>query len=275
MGDDALNIVSRLNKSITNPNAYVVSRCLVALQDAQEEVGNSSAEPCEETCLQWLLEFIDGQGGEITSQDLGPLYEEHPQMKEFIGKPKLRNFCGKYPDQLMYQASSTPSVAATIRRRELSEDECAEMLVQHIDEMGGTIASQDLSPVYAKHPTLKQHIGKRRLRDFCDNRSEVTYVPSDSLSTPGAAATVQISDSEYKKWMLQFVREHGGEVTTQDMAPLFKRHPSLKGVIGQDRTRSFCDKHPELLYVPSPGAPHPAKIVCTASLVSGAEVPRP
>ena len=200
----ATQIVMALNSDLENPSAYVMIRCQKASQGERHDVvkDKSLSARSDRWCLQLLLDFIDEQGGTITTQDLAPLYQRHPEMNNVIGNRKLRSFCEQYPEDLTYTSSDRrwEGVAATIQRRKSTLAE------QWLDQNVGSTSSQDVAPPFE---TLWD--------EPCGDGDD--------------AATSALSESVHVQWLLEFIDEAGGSILTHDLSPLYTAHPRLHDVM--------------------------------------------
>eukprot|EP00931_Biecheleriopsis_adriatica_P056233 TRINITY_DN33314_c0_g1_i1.p1 TRINITY_DN33314_c0_g1~~TRINITY_DN33314_c0_g1_i1.p1 ORF type:complete len:2803 (+),score=449.95 TRINITY_DN33314_c0_g1_i1:36-8444(+) len=161
--------------------------------------------------LQWVLDFVSAKGGSIRSEQLAPLYKQHPELKEVLGNRQLRQFCEAHPE-LDYVGAKWDGGAATVRLANLPSDPA--------------------TPASSK----------------------------DSFEANATARHAESSDDQNLQWILEFVESKGGSVESQDLHLLYSVHPEVREVLGQGCIRAYCKAHPELEYIA------PAKSGGTATL---------
>ena len=244
----------------------------VSLAKSKHQASNADGALTEAEVVADLMQFIEANGGCVTSNMFASFFSSRP--KHRAAAPKLRNFFEKHPQHFhINDECSGPHWTVSLAKSKhqasnadgaLTEAEVVADLMQFIEANGGCVTSNMFASFFSSRP--KHRAAAPKLRNFFEKHPQHFHI-NDECSGPhwtvslakskhqASNADGALTEAEVVADLLQFIEANGGCVTSNKFASFFSSRPKHRAAA--PKLRNFLEKHPQHFHISDEcGGPH-------------------
>ena len=235
----------------------------VSLAKSKHQASNADGALTEAEVVADLMQFIEANGGCVTSNKFASFFSSRP--KHRAAAPKLRNFFEKHPQHFHisdecsgphWTVSLAKSNQASNADGALTEAEVVADLMQFIEANGGCVTSNMFGAFFSSRP--KHRAAAPKLQNFFDKHPQHFHI-SDECSGPhwtvslakskhqASNADGALTEAEVVADLMQFIKANGGCVTSNMFGAFFSSRPKHRAAA--PKLQNFFEKHPQHFHI--------------------------